>query len=126
MKKLILSVIILFMLGGTTNAADKKQTALQNSVERKTVYTVKTASALSMSYAALQEENLNLKLQTAELNGKLDELTSKLDYTQMMHTILANLQQQELINTVENAKSQLDYASMMNTTLLNLASVKGK
>jgi hypothetical protein len=114
------------MLGGTTNAADKKQTALQNSVERKTVYTVKTASALSMSYAALQEENLNLKLQTAELNGKLDELTSKLDYTQMMHTVLTNLQQQELINTVENAKSQLDYASMMNTTLLNLASVKGK
>lgn len=119
MRKLILSVLVLFVLGNTTYAADKKESA--SIKEDKIVNTVKDAPAIAMSYVALTEENMQLRLRTAELTNQLDELKSQFDYSQMMHATLANLQQQEILDKVEDTRIQLDYAGMMNVTLLNLS-----
>jgi len=125
MKKLIVSVTFLLMMVSITNAADKKQTAVKESVDNKVVYATTGSSVITMNYAAVLEENTKLRLQAAELNNKMDDLVSRLDYTQMMYSTLNNLQQAELLNTVEDAKSQLDYVGMMHATLLNLANLSG-
>jgi len=113
------------MLVGITNAADKKQTAKKELVENKAIYAVSSSSISTMNYAAMLEENAKLRIQTSELNNKLDDLVSKLDYTQMMYATLSNLQRVELVSTVEDAQSQMDYVSMMHATLLNLVSLSG-
>jgi len=125
MKKLIVSVTFLLMLVSITNAADRKQTAVKESVENNAVYATSGSSVITMNYAAVLEENVKLRIQAAELNNKMDDLVSRLDYTQLMYATLSNLQRAELLSTVEDAKSQLDYVSMMHTTLLNLANLSG-
>ena len=121
MKKIMISVTFLLALASVSNAADKKQTAINNAIENKTSYTATTVSTAEMNYAAVLEENTKLKIQAAELSIKLDDLSSKLDYSQMMHVTISNLQNVTLLNSVEDAKSQMDYARMMNATLVNLA-----
>jgi hypothetical protein len=123
MKKILLSVTLLLTLASVSNAADKKQTALNNAIENKVSFTANTASAAEMNYAAVLEENTKLRIAAAELSTKLDDLSSKLDYSQMMHATISNLQNVTLLNSVENATTQMDYARMMNATLVNLAVV---
>ncbi|MES2648668.1 MAG: hypothetical protein V4717_17460 [Bacteroidota bacterium] len=123
MKKMLLSVTFLLSLVSITNAADTKQTALNNTVENKNAFTSATSSVAVANYAAVLEENTRLRMQTAELNSKVENLVSMLDYTQMMHTTISNLLNVSTITVVENAKSQMDYAQMMNAVLVNLVSV---
>ncbi len=124
MKKLMLSVIVIFVLTSTNHAADKKQTAVKNPGANEAAFTEKAVSAMVVNYAILQEENQQLKQQATELNNKMEDLKSQLDFNNMMHTTIFNLHQEQLLNETENAKSQLDYASMMSTTLLNLGKLK--
>ena len=119
MKNLILSVLVLFALVNTANAADKKNSALVN--DDKIGTTVKETHLSPPTYAALEEENVQLRHQTAQLSNQFDELKNKFDYSEMMHITLVTLQLQELMDSAENARIQLDYARMMNTTLINLS-----
>ena len=126
MKKTILSVTFLLALASVSDAADKKQTALNSAVENKAAYTASSVSVAETNYAAVLEENTKLRIQASELSYKLDDLSSKLDYTQMMHVTIGNLRDVALVNSLDDAKNQLDYARMMNATLVNLATVSAK
>ena len=121
MKKIMISVTFLLSLASVSNAADKKQTAVNNAIENQATYNTSSISTAEMNYAAMVEENTKLKIQDAELSSKVENLSSKLDYSQMMHVTISNLQNVTLVNSSEDAKSQLDYARMMNATLVNLA-----
>ncbi len=126
MKKMILSVTFLLALASVTDAADKKLTALNNTFENKAGYAANSASIAETNYAAVLEENTKLRIQASELSYKIDDLSSKLDYTQMMHVTISNLRDVALVNSLDDAKNQLDYARMMNATLVNLAIVSAK
>lgn len=120
MKKILLSVAFLLTLASLSYAADKKQTAVKKSVENKSVLGTKTAVISAASYAAMLEENNKLKLQTAELSKKVDELNNTIEYSKMMFATVTNLQDAALTNTIEETKCQIDFAKMMNATLMNL------
>ena len=123
MKKIMISVTFLLALASVSNAADKKQTAVNNAIENQATYNTSSISTAEMNYAAMVEENTKLKIQAAELSTKVENLYSKLDYSQMMHVTISNLQNVTLVNSSEDAKSQLDYARMMSATLVNLATI---
>ena len=123
MKKILISVTFLLSLASVSNAADKKQTAINNATENKASLTANTVASVEMNYAAMLEENTKLKIQAAEFSGKLDNLSSKLDYSTMMHATISNLKDLTIANSLENAQFQMDYARMMNATLVNLAVV---
>lgn len=116
----MLSATLLFLLAGSAFAADKKESEVVN----KSDFSVTSVASLGINYAAMQEENVKLKIQGAELADQLDNLQNKLDYSQMMYATMNHLWDAAFKTAVEDAKNQLDYARMMNVTLLNLSSLK--
>lgn len=125
MKKIMLSVVLLLALASFSYAADKKQTA-EKKIENKSILSGNTSAIAAASYTAVLEENNRLRLQASELTFKIDDLNSRLEFSQMMYTTLSNLQQAALNDAIEDTKCQLDYVRMMSITLLNLQREPGK
>jgi hypothetical protein len=119
MKKMILSVVFLLALASLSYAADKKQTA-DKKTENKSILSGNTSAIAAASYTAVLEENSRLKLQASELANKIEDLNSRLEYSQMMYTTISSLQQTALNLAIEDTKCQLDYVRMMSATLLSL------
>jgi hypothetical protein len=120
MKKILLSVAMLLTLASLSYAADKKQTAVKRSVENKGTLSINSTVVAAANYAAVMEENNMLRLQTAELSKRVDELNSKIQYSDMMFITINNLHEAAFINNMEETKLQLDYAKMMSAILVNL------
>ena len=125
MKKILISVTFLLALASLSYAADTKHTAVKKSVENKSVLTGNTSAVAASSYAAVVEENTKLKLQAEELMTRIEDLRSKLEYTQMMHSTINSLSEAVVLNKMEEIKSQVDYVRMMTATLLSLQNETG-
>ena len=123
MKKIILSVTSLLSLVTMLNAADAEQPILNSAAESKKAFSSVASSIAVSNYAAALEENTRLRIETAELSSKVENLVSMLDYRQMMHATISNLQNVSFDNAVADSKSQMDYAQMMNAVLVKLASI---
>jgi hypothetical protein len=125
MKKIMLSVVLLLALASFSYAADKKQTA-DKKTENKSILSGTTSAIAAASYTAVLEENNRLKLQASELVNKIDDLNSKLEYSQMMYATISSLQQTALNYAIEDTKCQLDYVRMMSAILLSLQREPGR
>jgi hypothetical protein len=126
MKKLIIPVTSLLLLAGNVMAADTTNSAQKQSNANSKSMLVSATATVAYSYEMLVEENIKLRQQADLLTNQVDDLSSKLGYTQMMHTTLTNLDKTMAAQTAENLKDQMDYARMMHVTLTNLAVVATK
>ena len=120
MKKILLSVAFLLALASLSYAADTKHTAVKKSVENKLILNGNSSAVAASSYAAVVEENTKLKLQAEALMTKIDDLSSKLEYTQMMHSTINSLRETVILDNMEDIKCQMDYVRMMTATLFSL------
>jgi hypothetical protein len=119
MKKILLSVVFLLALASLSYAADKKQTA-DKKTENNSILSGNTSAIAAASYTAVLEENNRLKLQASEMTNKIEDLKSRLEYSQMMYATISSLQETTLNLAIEDTKFQLDYAKMMSAILLNI------
>lgn len=125
MKKLVTSIAALLLFAGITSAAE---TSTLESIESRSAHkNLADASASAVSVRTISqiiEENAELKLKVEEMTRETENLTSLVEYSNMMHATISSLQEERMNQQEENTKSQLDYARMMNATLLHLSTLE--
>ncbi|CAN5741392.1 hypothetical protein BH10BAC3_BH10BAC3_20920 [soil metagenome] len=120
MKKLITSIAAILLFAGISNAAETKENNTFKSAQSTLAPAAESSLVSAKSLTQVIEENTELRLKVEEMTNENENLSSKLDYSKMMHSTISNLQQEVMNDQQENTKSQLDFARMMNATLINL------
>lgn len=123
MKKLITSTAALLLFAGISFAAETKDSNRSALATNNKAPETSTSFVAARSLAQIIEENTELRLKVEELSNQAEDLTSKLDYSKMMHVTISNLKEQHMQEMEADNKSQLDYARMMNATMVNLGSI---
>lgn len=126
MKKSTILFAALFLLLPFVNGSDSLKKGEKIVVEERhlsqtTVEVVPVPNMLS-----LMEENQLLKRQNDLLTAKIEDLSNRLQYFQMMKVTLDQLQRIEAEDRIAETRSQLEFAKMMHTTLLHLNQIAGK
>ena len=122
MKKLLIAFTLLLIISGKATAAKTTKSSVKSSIETAQSSGTSTAAVLLYNYEVLQAENTKLLQQAESLSVKVEELTNKLGYTQMMHSAIFDLNAVVFAQTAEETTGQLEYAYTMHTAIAQLGS----
>lgn len=126
MKKSTILFAALFLVLPFVYGSDPLKKMEKSFVEEKQLAIAAPEAVAVPSLLSLMEENQLLKRQNEALTGQMENLSSRLEYIQMMTATLDQLHNLVVEEKIAETRSQVDFAKMMYTTLLNLNQVAGK
>lgn len=85
-----------------------------------------TTVVTPMSMQQLQEENTVLKIRLAELENKLEDEKSMLQYRYAMLKLITSIEENGKLEKMEDLRSQVNFSKMMSTTLFMINKEVGK
>jgi uncharacterized protein YlxW (UPF0749 family) len=119
MKKLIIAVSLLVLWAGTATAAGKDKKDNNQQLNEQSL--LASTPAMNNAVSLLLDENSRLRTEAEILQKKVDDLSNRLDYSQMMYTSIATLKNVVDQEEAEELNSKMGYMHMMHVTLMNLS-----
>jgi hypothetical protein len=121
MKIVFTSILVLFMTAIQAMPVDKDSIENGKKAQVSTPVTTPTSSSL-LSMQQLQEENTILKARIAEMENRLENENSMLQYKLTMMTVVNKLNEISKQEKMEEMQGHIEFANMMTNTLLLIKS----
>ena len=116
MKALFTSLLLLSIVTVQANSANTDST----NTGKKTEVGPDSNPSNTASVQQLQQENSELKLKMASLETKFEDQVGLLNYKFTMSNLLAKVDEKNQLEKLEDLKSKLEFSQMMSTTLFLL------
>lgn len=121
MKIVITFVLLLFMTAIQAMPADKDSVEKGKKAQVSTPATAPGTSTL-LTMQQLQEENANLKAQILEMENRLENENSMLQYKLVMLNIISKLNDSSKQEKMEDLQSRIGFSNMMSNIMLLIRS----
>jgi hypothetical protein len=118
---------MLLMIMAIAQAMPNGNDSLDNGKKAKsTTPSNPTTAVVTMSMQQLQEENAVLKMRLAEMENKLEDEKSMLQYKYAMLKLVTAFEGNGNMEKMEDLKSQVNFNKMMSTALFMINKESGK
>ena len=121
MKIVITFVLLLFMTAIQAMPADKDSVEKGKKAQVSTPATAPGTSTL-LTMQQLQEENANLKAQILEMENRLENENSMLQYKLVMLNIISKLNESSKQEKMEDLQSHIGFSNIMSNIMLLIRS----